>query len=98
MIRKAFTKVNERLPMHLRLQKPTGHTGRHTFTSAGINAGVDVNIVSLATKHKSSNALKRYAHPEDVIRVQPALKIARCVFDDFSGAESEHEGGIEEDL
>lgn len=87
MIRNAFSKVNERLPVQMRLQKATGHTGRHTFTSAGVNAGADVNIVALASKHKSSESLKRYIHREDAITVQPALKIAKSVFDDVSGAD-----------
>ena len=37
MIRKVFTKVNERLIPRLRVSKATGHTGRHSFTSAAEN-------------------------------------------------------------
>ncbi len=40
-------------------------------------------MVALATKHKSSNALKRYVHREDSIKVLPALKIAKSVFASF---------------
>jgi integrase len=88
-IRAAFSKINDRLPVHLRIPKATGHTGRHSFTSAGVNAGADVDVVALATKQKSSNALKRYVHREDSIKVLPALKIAKSVFDDVHGEISE---------
>ena len=46
-------------------------------------------MVALATKQKSSNALKRYVHREDSIKVLPALKIAKSVFDDVHGEISE---------
>ncbi len=82
-IRAAFSKINDRLPVRLRIPKATGHTGRHSFTSAGVNAGADVDVVALATKHKSSNALKRYVHRED--------SIAKSVFDDVHGEISEVE-------
>jgi hypothetical protein len=98
MIRKAFKNVNERLPTHLRVQKATGHTGRHTFTSAGVNAGTDVTVVSMASKHKTTSALKRYIHREPCLQVEPALKIAKSVLEDFENqnndenSESDFEG------
>lgn len=91
MIRKAFNKVNERLPVQFRVLKATGHTGRHTFTSAAVNAGTDVTVVSLASKHKSTNAIKRYIHREEDVKVQPALKIAKSVFEDDSEEVEEEE-------
>jgi integrase len=83
MIRKAFTKVNERLPPRLRVPKATRHIGRHSFTSAAVNAGMDVTIVSLTSKHKTTSALMRYIHRDDEIKVQPALKIAKSVFEEL---------------
>ncbi len=93
-IRTAFKRINERLPERLRIDRATGHSGRHSFTSASINAGTDVNLVSLATKHKSSDALKKYMHLDDDKRVQPALNIAKSVFQEFenkSNADEEEE-------
>jgi integrase len=96
MIRGAFKRVNERLPPRLRAEKVTGHTGRHTFTSAGVNSGTDVTLVSLASKHKTTSALKRYIHRDESIRVEPALKIAKSVVKNFE--ENDHDSHFEEEL
>ena len=81
-VREAFRRVNDRLPHHLRINNPTGHSGRHSFASASISAGTDSTVVSLSTKHKTNAALKRYIHREDSTKIQPALKIARQVVAD----------------
>jgi hypothetical protein len=40
---------NHQLPAELQTEHPTGHSGRGTFSSLTMNAGVDAVIVSKAT-------------------------------------------------
>lgn len=93
-VRAAYKRINERLPSHCRIANPTGHTGRHSFTSACANAGVDVTTVALATKHKTSSAVRRYIHPTDELKVQPALKVARRLAEDELLEDVELEGDV----
>lgn len=84
--------INRRLPGEFQSEKVTGHSGRHSFTSGGINAGVSDIVMGAATKHKSMESLKRYHHSSESSKVVPALKIAgsakrrrlvrRIVYDD----------------
>ncbi len=41
-----------------------GHTGRRTFVSTAINAGVDSQVVAQASHHKDVNSLKKYFVPD----------------------------------
>jgi hypothetical protein len=47
-----------------------------------VNAGEDVTTVAMATKHKSTTAIRRYIHPGDDVKMQPALKVARKIAED----------------
>ncbi len=78
MISPAFKRVNARLPNDLQIDRPTGHSGRHTFVTNSVNSGVDVQNVALASKHKSM-AIQRYITPEDNAILVPAMAMARAL-------------------
>ena len=78
LIKEAFVRVNNRLPQALVISNPTGHTGRHSFVSAGINANVLAEVVAKASKHRCSSALKRYNHPNESQKIAPGrTRLAR---------------------
>ena len=49
--------VNERLPVHLQLFNPTGHSGRVTLSSIAMNNNVGSVEVAAATKHRDHKSL-----------------------------------------
>lgn len=67
--------LNNRLPKHLRIDCPTGHSGRHTFISNAINDGVAPEIVAKASKHKDANSLQRYYHEKPITQILIALSV-----------------------
>jgi hypothetical protein len=76
MIREAIPACNKRLPDNLKIAKATGQTGRHTFTSAGLNSGCSESIVALGSKHKSI-AIRGYLHASKESTVAPMMSMVR---------------------
>jgi hypothetical protein len=64
------------------------------MSPACANAGEeDVTTVAPATKHKTA-AVRRYIHPTDDLKVQPALKVARRLAEDEVLEDVELEGDV----
>jgi hypothetical protein len=74
-IKGAFARVNARLDPLLAVERPSGHTGRHSFVSGAINGGVSCEVVAKASKHRCAEALMKYNHPKDNQKVTPAIAI-----------------------
>ncbi len=52
--------INGRLPQSsLQIERPTGHSVRHTFISNAINDGVPPEVVAKASKHKDVSSVQR---------------------------------------
>lgn len=81
--------INSRLPKQYQIERPTGHSGRHTFISNAINSGVDPETVAKASKHKDVNCVQKYYHPSNNQKMMPAMSIldTNTFFDD-SGSKS----------
>ena len=70
--------VNERLPAHLQLFNPTGHSGRVALSSIAMNNNVGSVEVAAATKHSSlgaaalgvSNAVKKRGRDLSIAAVE----------------------------
>ena len=75
MLRSAPARVNDSLPDDMKVLKPTGHSGRASFVSGAINAGISAEVVSKVSKHKDPKSLKRYHHPDTMSLLSPALAI-----------------------
>jgi hypothetical protein len=58
MFTKNFKLMNSLLPPELMVEKASGHSGRHTFTTAATEAGCDANLIAASTKHKDPKSLK----------------------------------------
>jgi hypothetical protein len=58
MFTKHVKMMNSLLPTDLTVDKPTGHSGRHSLTTNATEAGCDANIISASTKHKDPKSLK----------------------------------------
>ncbi len=50
-----------------------GHSGRRTFVSTAINAGVDSQIVANASNHKDVNSVKKYYEPDQYSCSRPSV-------------------------
>lgn len=74
-IKAAFIRINSRLDPEFAVERPTGHTGRHSFSGA-INSKVSCEVVANASKRHDSASLQRYNHPDEGQKVVPALAIA----------------------
>lgn len=88
--------INGRLPVALKIDRPTGHSGRHTFISNAINSGVCPEVVAKASKHKDVNSVQKYFHETTSTKLLPAL----CVIGDsnMSSANACGRANTEEDL
>ncbi len=67
--------INGRLPQSMQIDRPTGHSGRHTFISHAINSGVDAQVVAKASKHKDVNCVQKYYRESTSSKLLPALCI-----------------------
>jgi hypothetical protein len=85
--------VNGRLPKNLQIDRPTGHSGRHTFISNAINSGVAPEVVAKASKHKDVNCVQKYFHETTSTKLLPALSLIGIVSEGSS-----FERGVDEDL
>ena len=75
-----FTRlVNERLPAHLQLFKPTGHSGRVTLSSIAMNNNVGSVEVAVATKHRDPKSLLGYIRKDDSSLGAAALGVSNAV-------------------
>ena len=75
-----FTRlVNERLPAHLQLFKPTGHSGRVTLSSIAMNNNVGSVEVAAATKHRDPKSLLGYIRKDDSSLGAAALGVSNAV-------------------
>eukprot|EP01034_Spumella_vulgaris_P030509 gene30509-37740_t len=63
-LREIMQRINQKLPESMQMDNIRGHTGRRTFVSTAINAGVDSQVVAQASHHKDVNSLKKYFVPD----------------------------------
>jgi len=99
-LRKCFGRVNEKLPEHLQVQKPTGHSGRKSFATNGMKAtDGDSVAVALATHHREPRSLLGYIQPDLQTMAGAAVKIGQLIARDTDDLvdteddESKHRGG-----
>lgn len=78
-IRAATPSVNIRLPEDLRLERATGHTGRHTLATLAMNNGGDQIITAAATKHRDPQSLQGYCQGNDGLLMGAALQVANAL-------------------
>ena len=71
--------VNERLPVHLQLFNPTGHSGRVTLSSIAMNNNVGSVEVAAATKHRDPKSLLGYIRKDDTSLGTAALGVSNAV-------------------
>lgn len=68
-------RMNDLLPEHLKIEKATGHSGRHTGTSIAVNSGVDSSVIAKVSHHKDPRALAIYQKQDEAVRLSTALAI-----------------------
>jgi len=71
--------VNERLPAHLQLFNPTGHSGRITLSSIAMNNNVGSVEVAAATKHRDPKSLLGYIQKDDTSLGKAALSVSNAL-------------------
>ena len=71
----------------MQIDRPTGHSGRHTFNSNALNSGVDAQVVAKASKHKDVNCVQKYYRETTASKLLPAL----CIVD---GSDREEESVV----
>jgi hypothetical protein len=72
-------RVNDKLPEGMKVIKATGHSGRRTFVTAAIDAGVSDSIVSQSSKHKDMRMLQTYHKPSVKSLLSSGLAIGGSV-------------------
>lgn len=77
-IKACLSEINELLPVNLRCDRITGHSGRRTMITSSFNAGIDPAIISLTSKHRNLEQLKRYATPDPNTMMKSALAIGKA--------------------
>jgi len=73
--------VNKLLPEQLRCQKITGHSGRRTMITSSFNAGIDASVISMTSKHRNLDQLRRYATPDPGTMMKSAIAIGNVASD-----------------
>jgi len=73
--------VNKLLPEQLRCQKITGHSGRRTMITSLFNAGIDASVISMTSKHRNLDQLRRYATPDPGTMMKSAIAIGKVASD-----------------
>lgn len=95
-LKAANQRVNLRLPEGLRSEKAmTGKTGRCSYISNGLDAGVDTTKMAISTGHKDPRSLKRYAHVSNDALASGSLEQAKRLRKDettFAGVDLREEG------
>lgn len=74
-----MSRLNNRLPEALKMEKVTGHSGRHTLASIAVNSGVDSNHIAKVTHHKDPRALSLYQREDEATRLSAAMAIGAAV-------------------
>lgn len=94
MIRSALKDLNLRLPSHLQLKNPTGHTGRHSYASISMNAegGGDVLATSVGTGHRDPKSLQGYVKPGPNLKMQGGRVIGKALAGTAASSSSSSKG------
>ena len=71
--------VNERLPVHLHLFNPTGHSGRVILSSIAMNNNIGSVEVAAATKHQDPKSLLGFIRKDDNSLEAAALGVSYAV-------------------
>jgi len=91
--------LNSRLPENMRLNNPTGHSGRHTYASISMNAdGGDSLATSAGTNHKDPKSLKGYVAQGPALKMKAAQTMGKSLLKKRSRDEIEDGSEDEETL
>jgi hypothetical protein len=74
-VRKCLPNLNSLLEIENQTKNVKGHSGRRSFITNGLNAGVAPEIIAQSTKHKDSNTLMSYAEKSDLILGSAGLQL-----------------------
>ncbi|KAJ1399365.1 hypothetical protein B484DRAFT_406332 [Ochromonadaceae sp. CCMP2298] len=78
--------VNQRLPEEMRTErKATGHSGRHTLVSNGVNSGVIPAVVAITSKYKGVDTLLGYVKPNNAVLLATSLGIGKAMARSIKG-------------
>jgi hypothetical protein len=76
-IRKCLPNLNGRLDNSLQSANVSGHSGRRSFATNCVNAGVDPSIIAQSTKHKSLKTLMGYVEKNDKVLGAAGLALGK---------------------
>ena len=65
-VRRCLPNLNERLDLCNQTENVKGHSGRRSFITNTISAGVAPELIAQSTKHKDSKTLMAYAEKHGI--------------------------------
>lgn len=78
-MRDTFKFFNNLLPNSLKVERPTGHSGRRTMATIAVNNSCNPTVVALATKHRDPKTLKHYVKPNDNLQSAAGLLVSESI-------------------
>lgn len=76
-VRKCLPNLNARLGVEDQANNVKGHSGRRSFITNGLEAGIPPEIIAQSTKHKDPKTLMAYAEKSDTVLGAAGLLLSK---------------------